>query len=247
MGYSGYGRTLPPRVPWRPIPGPEQLVSAHLDGSTSTREATKGNHKFMELARHPMVLDAVQQLIGPDFLLWGCQVFCKPGGTGMEVPMHQDGNYWPIRPLTTCTVWVALDRSDVGNGCLRVIPRSHISREQYTHEKTDSADVVLNQYVPEEALALMAPAVDLELEPGQMSLHDVNLIHGSNPNASPRRRAGVAYRYMPTTSHFDRQLFSSDAASGYVVDWEHRPIFMMRGMDRCGKNTCQPVPQPSKM
>ena len=43
----------------------------------------------MELARHPMVLDAVQQLIGPDFLLWGCQVFCKPGGTGMEVPMHQ--------------------------------------------------------------------------------------------------------------------------------------------------------------
>ena len=67
-----------------------------------------------------------------------------------------------------------------------------------------------------QALALMAPAVDLELEPGQMSLHDVNLIHGSNPNASPRRRAGVAYRYMPTTSHFDRQLFSSDAASGYV-------------------------------
>ena len=87
---------------------------------------------------------------------------------------------------------------------------------RYTHEKTESADVVLNQYVPPAVLATMAPAVDLELEPGQMSLHDVNLIHGSNRNTSPRRRAGVAYRYMPTTSHFDRQLFSSDAAGGYV-------------------------------
>ena len=46
-------------------------------------------------------------------------MFAKPGRTGMEVPMHQDGNYWPIRPLTTCTVWIALDESDRENGCLK--------------------------------------------------------------------------------------------------------------------------------
>ena len=66
----------------------------------------------------------VEAPIGPDVILWGCRIFCKPGGDGLEVPWHQDGHYLPIRPLATCTVWLALDRSDVGNGCLRVTPPS---------------------------------------------------------------------------------------------------------------------------
>ena len=87
---------------------PEKLVSAHIEHSA---EGVKGNRVFLEIAHHAAVLDAVEQLIGPDIILWGCQVFCKPGGDGMEVPWHQDGQYWPIRPLATCTVWVAVDAS----------------------------------------------------------------------------------------------------------------------------------------
>jgi hypothetical protein len=141
---------------------PERLVSAHLYGhpltppvvrwrtfdvfhvrSTKGTEGVAGSDAFLELAQHPLLLDAVEQVLGPDFCLWGCQVFAKPAGEplyvivwlyvvcqpsivgrqpmaargwrlgdGMAVPMHQDGHYWPIRPLATCTVWVAVDRCD---------------------------------------------------------------------------------------------------------------------------------------
>ena len=87
--------------------------------------------------------------------------------------MHQDGNYWPIRPLATCTVWLALDRSDRDNGCLRVVPKSHAGCREYEHYTTESKGVVLNQYIPGDTLDQLEPAVDVELDPGQFSLHDV--------------------------------------------------------------------------
>ena len=69
-----------------------------------------------------------------------------------------------------------------------------------------------------------------------MSMHDVYLIHGSNPNPSPRRRAGVAIRYMPATSLFDRGLMDRSAISGYTIDFANRPIWLLRGQDRTGRN-----------
>lgn len=102
---------------------PEKLVSVHI--SESNREGVRGDEAFMELAKDPIVVNCVEQLIGPDIILWGCQLFCKPGTDGMEVPMHQDGAYWPIRPLATCTVWVALDHVTEENGCMLVVPGSH--------------------------------------------------------------------------------------------------------------------------
>ena len=106
---------------------PELLVSAHIDRLND--EGVRGHRAWLELAQHPEILDRVEQLIGPDIVLWGCQVFCKPASDGMEVPMHQDGHYWPIQPLATCTAWVAIDDSNVGNGCLRVIPGSHTGQQ----------------------------------------------------------------------------------------------------------------------
>ena len=135
-----------------------------------------------------------------------CQVFCKPASDGMEVPMHQDGHYWPIQPLATCTAWVAIDDSNVGNGCLRVIPGSHSGQHYYQHSKSDREHLVLNQHVDDPRVDI-GNAVDVELSPGQFSLHDVYMIHGSNPNTSNERRAGVAIRYMPATSHFNRSLY----------------------------------------
>src|SRR4051812_39295708 len=76
---------------------PERLVSVHIEGRNS--EGVRGSQDFLELARDPEILDLVEGTIGPDIILWGCQIFCKPGGDGMEVPWHQDGQYWPIRPL----------------------------------------------------------------------------------------------------------------------------------------------------
>lgn len=222
---------------------PERLVSAHLPEPGA--EGVHGAQEFFELARHPMLLDAVEQLSGPDICLWGCQVFCKPGGDGMEVPMHQDGHYWPIRPLATVSVWVALDRSTRENGCLQVVPRTHTSKGFYSHHKSDDPKLVLNQAITKEELDQMGSAIDLELEPGQISIHDVHLVHGSSANTSANRRAGVVFRYMPTTSVLERDLFPSDSSgAGYVVDWAKRPIFLLRGVDRSGRNVLTTCPQP---
>lgn len=212
---------------------PEQLVSVHINGRNA--EGVSGDSEFLAVARDASILDMVEQCIGPDVILWGCQAFCKPAGNGMEVPWHQDGHYWPIRPLATCTVWVAIDDSVIENGCLRVIPGSHHERSLWAHSKSDRKDVVLNQYVADSRLD-ESTAADIELEAGQMSLHDVYLTHGSNPNQSSRRRAGLAIRYMPATSHFSRDVDPAATNAGYAVDFSTRPLWLLRGADRSGKN-----------
>ena len=75
---------------------------------------------FLELARDPAIVDLVSSVIGNDGILWSAHVFCKPAGEGYETPWHQDGLYWPIRPLATCTVWLALEPSTQASGCQRL-------------------------------------------------------------------------------------------------------------------------------
>ena len=116
---DGLRATLDRLIADNPGVRPEKLVSAHIDGEND--EGVKGSRDFLELACAPDIVDMVAQVIGDDVILWGCHVFCKPGGTGYETPWHQDGHYWPIRPLATCTVWIAIDKSDRDNGCLKVI------------------------------------------------------------------------------------------------------------------------------
>lgn len=212
---------------------PERLVSVHITGPTT--EGVTGDREFFDLTRDAALVDLVEQLIGPDVILWGCQAFCKPPGDGMEVPWHQDGHYWPIRPLATCTLWVAIDDSTRENGCLRVIPGSHRPPKLYRHVKEDRDDLTLNQRVADGQFD-PAAAVDIELQAGQMSLHDVYLIHGSNANRSPHRRAGLAVRYLPGSSHFDRTIYEPGNQAGYVVDFSTRPLWLLRGKDRTGQN-----------
>ncbi|MEM7544825.1 MAG: phytanoyl-CoA dioxygenase family protein [Pseudomonadota bacterium] len=210
---------------------PEKLISIHLEDGA---EGVKGAAAFLDLARDPDILDLVESAIGPDIALWGCHMFCKAAGNGLEVPWHQDGHYWPIRPLATCTVWIALERSDPENGCLRVVPGSHRDQVLHDHMKEDG-DLALSEKINMSAFD-EADAMDVVLEPGQMSLHDVYMIHGSNANRSPRRRAGLAIRYMPTTSHLDRTLREAGDGSGVMVDFSTRPLFLVRGQDCSGLN-----------
>jgi ectoine hydroxylase-related dioxygenase (phytanoyl-CoA dioxygenase family) len=211
---------------------PEKLVSAHLeDGS----EGVKGVRDFLNLAKDPELVELIADAIGDDVILWGCQVFCKPAGDGLETPWHQDGHYWPIRPLANCTAWIALDASTRDNGCLRVIPGSHRRKKLFHHLRENRDDVVLTQRIDDPAFD-EGEAVDVELEPGQMSLHDVYMIHGAAANRSSKRRAGVAIRYMPGTSVFERDLMPASSASGYLVDFSTRPLWLLRGRDRTGRN-----------
>jgi hypothetical protein len=212
---------------------PEQLISAHI--SRGNTENVIGQDGFMQLARTPAILDMAEQLIGPDIVLWGCQVFCKPAGDGREVPWHQDGRYWPIRPMATVTAWVAIDDSTSENGCMRFLPGSHKTGRSYRHRTDDRPDLALDLTIDDDLD--FSTARDVALHAGQLSLHDVFLVHGSNANRSAKRRAGVAIRYMPASSQFDRAMYEPRTLpNGLRVDYRNRPLWLLRGHDRSGHN-----------
>ena len=191
---------------------------------------------FLNHAREPALLDMVEQVLGPDFALWNSSFFAKPARVGSRTPWHQDGEYWPIRPIATCTVWMAIDDATPQNGCLRVIRGSHQSRRLYRHRTNNAAGLSLNQEL-DPAEYDERDAVDIVLQAGQVSLHDVFLVHGSEPNRSARPRRGMTLRFMPTSSVFDRELAVRQVADKELgVGHAARTLFLMRGLDRSGRN-----------
>lgn len=212
---------------------PEKLISAHLERRPGRAEGLRGGGRILRYATHSDILDLVEQLIGPDIILWGSAMFAKPAGEGMEVPWHQDGHYWPIRPLAAITVWMAIDDSTTENGCMRYIPGSH-KFGVLSHHLDERREVVLNQAIQRDLFDETA-AKDDALMAGRISLHDVFLIHGSRANRSTKRRAGLTFRYMPSTSHFDRSIPAYNT-EGLVADFARRPLFLVRGINRNPQN-----------
>ena len=190
---------------------------------------------FLNYARDPNILDMVEQVIGPDIILWNSSFFAKPAANGKKTPWHQDGEYWPLRPLATCTVWLAIDDATVENGCLKFMRGSHKDQRLRPHRTSDDPNFTLHQELLESEYD-DDKAVPLELEAGQMSLHDVYLLHGSEANNSGKARRGMTMRFMPGTSVFDRDKAKQMHHDMGVVDHSHRTIFLMRGEDRTGEN-----------
>ncbi len=150
-----------------------------------------------DLIRHPGILDPVEDLIGPNILCWGTSFFIKQERDPSFVSWHQDSTYWGLEPPHIVTAWVAISESTLENGAMRVIPDSH-SGEQMAHRDTFASNNLLSRGQEIAVEVDASRAVDLVLRPGEMSLHHVRLIHGSEPNFSDRRRIGFAIRYLPT-------------------------------------------------
>lgn len=190
---------------------------------------------FLQYARNAEILDMVEQLIGPDIALWNMSFFAKPAEGGKRTPWHQDGKYWPIRPLATCTVWIAVDDATTENGCMRFIPGSHRPRRLMSHTQRNDSSLTLNQEL--DAVEYdESEAVDVVLEAGQISLHDIYLAHGSEVNNSKHPRRGMTLRLMPTTSVYDRALAREMYASRGGRSMEHHSVVLLRGEDKSGKN-----------
>ena len=172
-----------------------------------------------ELVRHPCVLDAVESVIGPNILCWSSTFFIKEARDPGFVSWHQDSTYWGLDPADIVTAWVALSESTAENGAMRVIPDTQ-KLEQIAHRDTFAADNLLTRGQEIEVDVDEGQAVMLQLQPGEMSLHHVRLIHGSDPNPSAKRRIGFAIRYLPT--HVRQIVGTRDSAT------------LVRGVDQFG-------------
>ena len=180
-----------------------------------------------ELARHPRILDAVEDVIGPDILCWSTTFFTKEARSPAYVSWHQDATYWGLSTSDVITAWVAFADAPVASGAMKFWPGSHL-RNQLEHRDTFAADNLLSRG---QEIAVDVPdgeGVDVPLEAGEMSLHHVLLAHGSGPNTTDDRRIGFAIRYIPP--HV-RQLKVRDSAT------------LVRGKDSYGHFDLEPAPR----
>lgn len=220
-----------------PQADPNIMVCPHLNGHGV--QAMKGNPEWLEFAKFPAFLDMIEQLIGPDIILWGTTIFGKPAHSGKDIPWHQDADHWPIKPPATITIWIALDPCTSQNGCLRYIPGTHKGPAPHIQLKGDDTAVrlVLDLEAVDESTARQ-----VVLEPGQLSIHHTYIMHGSSPNRSNQRRAALALRYMPATAFFDHAngaQFAERARADAFSEYTTRPIYLLRGTDRTGRNNFQ--------
>ena len=180
------------------------------------------------LTARPEILDAVEDLIGPDILIFASKFWVKPGGDddGAYVSWHQDSAYFGLEPHDLATVWIALTDSNRDNGCLRVLPGSHRG-PAYRHSETFAAKNLLARGQAIEGLD-DTKGVDVELAAGQFSVHHEHTVHGSLPNQTAAARIGLSLFYVP--AHVRSTL-------------GRRTATLVRGTDRYGHWDLDPIPE----
>ncbi len=144
----------------------------------------------------PTVLDLVESIIGPNIVLWSSHFISKDPFIGRATPWHEDSTYWTgrlDRYDKLVTVWLALDDVDTGNGCMQVIPGSHLKGGFSSYHNVDASK---NTFSTEISDIDLTNAVAFELHRGECSLHDGRIQHGAHANESPRRRLGYTMRYL---------------------------------------------------
>jgi len=167
-----------------------------------------------ELATYPAVLDAVEDVLGPDILVWTVSIFPKYPRDPGYISWHQDGTYWGLDSREVTTAWIALTDSTGESGCMRVAPGSH-RHPILPHRDTYAPDNRLSRGQEVQVEVAEQDAVDVVLQAGQMSLHHVNIIHGSTPNRSDRSRIGFAIRFTtPKTRQIEGEPPTAVLARG---------------------------------
>lgn len=159
----------------------------------------KGHLAFpwlVELARNPNILDVVEDIIGPDILLFGSSIFAKNARDPRYVSWHQDSAYFGLDPHEEVTAWVAFTESTIVKGCLKVMPKTHLGPD-LRHVETFAKDNMLAKGQSIEGLD-ETKAISMELSAGEFSLHQERTAHGSGPNRAQERRIGFAFFFIPT-------------------------------------------------
>lgn len=175
--------------------------------------------RLLDFLLSDRVIDLVDGIVGPDVGLFSSHFICKEPKIGRPTPWHEDSAYWKNQfsdYTKIVTVWLALDRVDRENGCMQVIPGTHANGFSEYQELESAQDYTFTREIKD---LDASSAVALELQPNQASLHDSRIVHGAEPNRSPRRRAGYTMRYFSTQARVTRA---------------NHPVWLARGKDRGG-------------
>ncbi len=150
---------------------------------------------FDALIRHPRLIEAASQVLGPDLMVWSGGLFLKEPNTSNYVSWHQDLTYWGLDDVQELTAWVALSPATIESGCMRFVPGSHM-RRLVPHVDSFADDNLLSRGQEIAVEVNESDAVDVILQPGQASLNHGHLFHASGPNRTDDRRIGASIRYI---------------------------------------------------
>lgn len=186
-----------------------------------------------EILTHPRILDAVEDVIGPDILVFHWTTWIKEARSGGYVTWHQDATYFGIEPAEQVTAWVALTPATPENGCMSVLPGSHKFGQLPIEHKPDA-----NNLLSSGQRAIVdfdqAKTVAMPLRPGEISLHHTHTLHGSGANATDDRRIGFGINYVPAhVKTVDRVREAGALCSAMLV----------RGEDRYRHFAAEPAPR----
>ena len=173
-----------------------------------------------EMTRTEAVLDAIESVLGPNLLVWSCELFIKEAGSEKIVSWHQDMTYWGMGGSDKqATAWIAITNASEEAGCMRFVPGSH-KQQLIPHIDKFSEDNLLSRGQEVAVDVDEDDAVLDDLAPGEMSIHHGRIFHASGPNRSSDRRIGVAIRYV--APDLERSASGRDFAT------------LVRGVDECG-------------
>lgn len=198
-----------------------EAVEQRFPERLNAHNRNNAHYEFLfmdEIVHDSRILDAIEDLVGADLLLWSTVLFIKDANTPAHVSFHQDATYMGIEPQAGVTAWLALTPATTENGCMLMEKGSHKGSIR-THEDTfdDHNILTRGQTIHEVNENAVEP---IELKPGQMSLHHVRTVHASAANQSNTRRVGVALQ----------AFFAPDARQAKGDDY----ALLVRGQDRFG-------------
>jgi non-haem Fe2+, alpha-ketoglutarate-dependent halogenase len=180
-----------------------------------------------ELVSHPAILDVIEDVIGPDILVFTTSWFIKEPGTPHIAGWHQDATHFGLEPNDQhVTAWLALSDASVGSGCMQFVPGSPRGGQLPHTYGLDASVNDAEQWI--EKPGEVASAVDCCLAPGQFSLHNTLTVHQSGPNRSQDRRIGIGISYVPTSVRH--------------IGSQRHPALLVRGVDRYGHFDLEPAP-----
>jgi non-heme Fe2+,alpha-ketoglutarate-dependent halogenase len=152
---------------------------------------------FNDLIRHPRILDAIEDVIGPDILVWTSTFFIKEPHSPTFAAWHQDGTYFGLEPKEQVCAWVALTDATAEAGCMEMLSSGGAPRQLHhaalglAHSINRAGQTIMEAFDDTNPVAMALPA-------GSFSLHHELAVHRSAPNRTAQRRVGIGLNYVPT-------------------------------------------------